>query len=709
MFKIPRNTTLFPYTFLIGITLMPLISGWISNAEGKDLPGMDIHEIKRQGTTALPPLSVGSPPTRLYLRRATGNLRINGTAPPTTDEFEAYFLIPIPFYAQVPILIDVSSPDLVDYRFLHLGPPNAIIAARLRRTANTTLDWTAWVAVKENTYADYPTFAPIPRPDQLPDSVKKWLDTTDCVQVFAPIVRHKADSVRDTTTNLIKLANDICRLCYQIPWEFPHNPFALDAVYALTWGSSCTGHAHAGAALFRANGVPARILLNMPSFTSNAFDMHWRIDYYVPDYGWVNMETSIGQNPYPGQDEIVTLACNPEDEFVSFLPYGVEGYWHTSDTVLGSWNPNWGRAHLAYNELTLADSTRRIELAHALTDSVFAFYSEYWGIRLTPAQQAIFQAAFNAQANALAALRASDLSGYITNMTQALNTYKNVNPESITTIYLEDFEGGPGGWTHGGSQDEWECGVPTFGPPKAHSGRFCWGTDLNDTYNNDADCWLQSPPINLNSYACAYLSFWPWLWTETRITEAPYRLRDPLSLEITSDGGTTFQPYCSPMGAVNSDPAIPGVGGWTRIVLDLNRYLGQTVQLRFRFQSDAQNVYAGSYIDDVHVYGRQILTGVEAKPKPILGPETIALDNTPNPFTNRTTITFSLPTESRVTLKVYDCLGRMVETLVEGLEKSGPHALRWKGQVAGVYYLRMEFFPKTGRNVILTKKLLKIT
>jgi hypothetical protein len=40
-------------------------------------------------------------------------------------------------------------------------------------------------------------------------------------------------------------------------------------------------------------------------------------------------------------------------------------------------------------------------------------------------------------------------------------------------------------------------------------------------------------------------------------------------------------------------------------VLDLTPYLEQeSVRIRFRFRSNPEVVQAGSYVDDVHVYGR---------------------------------------------------------------------------------------------------------
>jgi len=44
--------------------------------------------------------------------------------------------------------------------------------------------------------------------------------------------------------------------------------------------------------------------------------------------------------------------------------------------------------------------------------------------------------------------------------------------------------------------------------------------------------------------------------------------------------------------------------------LDLAQYLGDTVQIRFRFRSDGSVVFAGSYIDNVGVSGRRASAGI---------------------------------------------------------------------------------------------------
>ena len=61
-------------------------------------------------------------------------------------------------------------------------------------------------------------------------------------------------------------------------------------------------------------------------------------------------------------------------------------------------------------------------------------------------------------------------------------------------------------------------------------------------------------------------------------------------------------------------------------------------------------------------------------------PKNYALyQNYPNPFNNSTSISFALPSNQKVTLKIYDNNGRLVTKLADGLFKAGTHYLRWDG------------------------------
>jgi len=74
-------------------------------------------------------------------------------------------------------------------------------------------------------------------------------------------------------------------------------------------------------------------------------------------------------------------------------------------------------------------------------------------------------------------------------------------------------------------------------------------------------------------------------------------------------------------------------------------------------------------------------------------PTTFALEqNYPNPFNPQTTIPFDLRETTRVTMAVYDMLGRQVGMLVDGTLAAGQHQVTWDaGDVpSGTYLLRMQ-------------------
>jgi hypothetical protein len=66
--------------------------------------------------------------------------------------------------------------------------------------------------------------------------------------------------------------------------------------------------------------------------------------------------------------------------------------------------------------------------------------------------------------------------------------------------------------------------------------------------------------------------------------------------------------------------------------------------------------------------------------------------NYPNPFNPTTTISFSLPSKSFVTLKVFDALGREVSTLVSQELTAGNYSQQWNaGNLpSGMYFYRLQ-------------------
>jgi len=73
-------------------------------------------------------------------------------------------------------------------------------------------------------------------------------------------------------------------------------------------------------------------------------------------------------------------------------------------------------------------------------------------------------------------------------------------------------------------------------------------------------------------------------------------------------------------------------------------------------------------------------------------PLTFTLEqNYPNPFNPITIINYELPIESKVTLKVYDMLGKEIETLVEKVQDAGKYKVEFDGRgiPSGIYFYKL--------------------
>ncbi|MEW5798839.1 MAG: GLUG motif-containing protein [Bacteroidota bacterium] len=87
-------------------------------------------------------------------------------------------------------------------------------------------------------------------------------------------------------------------------------------------------------------------------------------------------------------------------------------------------------------------------------------------------------------------------------------------------------------------------------------------------------------------------------------------------------------------------------------------------------------------------------------------PKVFALkQNYPNPFNPTTVISYQLPVNSHVTLKVYDAIGREVATLVDEVKEPGTYSVQFNGATlsSGIY-----FYTLRAGNFSTTKKLMLV-
>lgn len=110
-------------------------------------------------------------------------------------------------------------------------------------------------------------------------------------------------------------------------------------------------------------------------------------------------------------------------------------------------------------------------------------------------------------------------------------------------------------------------------------------------------------------------------------------------------------------------------------------------------RSPSTDLYSGLFLNQNNggpVYRRTITTDVRTAWSDLQ--EAFALyQNHPNPFNPTTTIRYDLPFTGRVSLKVFDILGREVATLVNEVKEPGEHSVTFEASrmSSGVYFYRM--------------------
>jgi len=124
-------------------------------------------------------------------------------------------------------------------------------------------------------------------------------------------------------------------------------------------------------------------------------------------------------------------------------------------------------------------------------------------------------------------------------------------------------------------------------------------------------------------------------------------------------------------------------GSWTKVGLD-------SIAVR-QLIAYGDSIYAVTYYDGLYVLTRNGATAVNRIAS--LTPVSFALfQNYPNPFNPTTTIRFSIGKLSMVNLKIFDLLGREVETLVEGPMEAGVHEVTFDATrfASGIYFYRVK-------------------
>jgi len=273
-------------------------------------------------------------------------------------------------------------------------------------------------------------------------------------------------------------------------------------------------------------------------------------------------------------------------------------------------------------------------------------------------------------------------------------------------ITEHDFEDGIGLWEHSslsaGYSDQWHLSDFRNHTEDGDQSMKCGGAGGSD-YGNHNHSGLVTPQIVLTSDA--YIRFYHWMDAETENWTQAW---DGGCIEISVNGGE-FQgiepvggyPYTIvPNDESPFDPGIPVFSGninWEEVELDLSDFSG-LIQLRFVFGSDGYVTEEGWYIDDL------VLGDYTSSEEVNLMPTKAELkQNYPNPFVLSgnsrhigTTISYSIPNNDHVELKIFNTKGQLVKTLENSIKAAGNHEISWNGTdkhnktvATGVYFYKI--------------------
>ena len=197
------------------------------------------------------------------------------------------------------------------------------------------------------------------------------------------------------TNNVLKLSKRIALFCRLHRFFLFYIQYKLglyrsqDAFTALLINGECAARSHLGCALFRANNIPARVVLANPDYDF-WYEIHYMTEYYLPGYGWVLTEVHKAKTPYQPKYQIILRICYPEDEndtqtdFINKKMKGLERwFWIDNEFVIPYYKDlvEGSRSKMFREKDVFTDKILGEESIN-LTKGVFHLYEYYLGINL---------------------------------------------------------------------------------------------------------------------------------------------------------------------------------------------------------------------------------------------------------------------------------------------------------------------------------------
>jgi hypothetical protein len=360
--------------------------------------------------------------------------------------FNVKYAFPPEYFYQVPILLEIfndTTADILNYKIENekdmLNKVVNFTISSIGKNEPKLIHFTVWVLVENHDFSDLPASKPFPNPLTLPDDVKTWLVETNVTQKDSILIKATARVLKGFKDDLIIYAKRVAPyikyhrfLLFLIELRFGLF-FSQDARTTLLINGENVGRSHLSCALFRSQNVPARVLLvnNDQGFWTQ---MHYMIEYYVPDYGWVLLDTTKGETPYDTKRQVINRICFPEDEnntkkdYIFRFMKGEERWiWIDNENVRPHYvDCNQSSKSQMFSEKVLSTCELVADSCFDLTKITFAKYQQFLGLNLTGENKIYFENAVDFQKSAINNFKNDDILDYYYNIQRASEEYDKI-------------------------------------------------------------------------------------------------------------------------------------------------------------------------------------------------------------------------------------------------------------------------------------------
>ncbi|MCK5300728.1 MAG: transglutaminase domain-containing protein, partial [Thermoplasmatales archaeon] len=210
--------------------------------------------------------------------------------------------------------------------------------------------------------------------------------------------------------------------------------FSQDALTTLFINGENVGRSHLACALLRSNNIPSRVLLvnNDQGFWTQ---MHYMVEYYCPNYGWVLIDSTMGKTPYETNKQIINRICYPSDEddtkkdyIIPFMKGEEQWLWIDNENIYPYYiDCDEGSKSQMFSENQITTNSFTADYAFFITQSVFHQYRKYLGENLNEQNLLHLDNAIDNQKKGINEFKENqDINEYIYHMDKAYDEYKQI-------------------------------------------------------------------------------------------------------------------------------------------------------------------------------------------------------------------------------------------------------------------------------------------